>query len=155
MRAITVRQPWAWAIVHGGKDVENRTRNIAGGYRGLVAIHAALKVHEGWPLTEHSALINGVASSAESAAAFGAFGAVIGVVDLTGVHWWGDDTCHRIGGVDGRHRCSPWAMDHYRHLTLANRRPLATPVPAKGRLGLWTLPDDVEAAVLAQLGAVA
>jgi hypothetical protein len=30
MRALTVRQPWAWAIVHGGKDIENRTRNIAG-----------------------------------------------------------------------------------------------------------------------------
>jgi hypothetical protein len=43
MRALTVRQPWAWAIVHGGKDVENRTRNLAGSYRGPVAIHAALR----------------------------------------------------------------------------------------------------------------
>lgn len=24
--AISVRQPWAWAIVHGGKDVENRVK---------------------------------------------------------------------------------------------------------------------------------
>jgi hypothetical protein len=23
--ALAVRQPWAWAIVHGGKDIENRT----------------------------------------------------------------------------------------------------------------------------------
>ena len=28
MKALTVQQPWAWAIVHGGKDVENRTANI-------------------------------------------------------------------------------------------------------------------------------
>lgn len=43
MRILTVRQPWAWAIVHGGKDVENRTRNIAGAYRGPVAIHAGMR----------------------------------------------------------------------------------------------------------------
>ena len=24
--AISVRQPWAWALIHGGKDVENRTK---------------------------------------------------------------------------------------------------------------------------------
>ena len=24
--ALSVRQPWAWAIIHGGKDVENRTK---------------------------------------------------------------------------------------------------------------------------------
>ena len=26
MRAISVRQPHAWAIIHGGKDVENRSQ---------------------------------------------------------------------------------------------------------------------------------
>jgi hypothetical protein len=26
VRALTVRQPWAWAIIYGGKDVENRRR---------------------------------------------------------------------------------------------------------------------------------
>ena len=41
MRILTVRQPWAWAIIHGGKDVENRVRNIAGDYHGPIAIHAA------------------------------------------------------------------------------------------------------------------
>lgn len=40
-RILTVRQPWAWAIIHGGKTVENRVRNISGDYRGPVLIHAA------------------------------------------------------------------------------------------------------------------
>lgn len=40
MRALTVQQPWAWAIVHGGKDVENRTQ--AWSYRGPLAIHPDL-----------------------------------------------------------------------------------------------------------------
>lgn len=37
--ALTLRQPWAWAVVHGGKDVENRRRNT--GVRGTVVIHAS------------------------------------------------------------------------------------------------------------------
>lgn len=46
MKVLTVRQPWAAAIIHGGKDVENRTRNLAGSYRGPVAIHAGLAYDE-------------------------------------------------------------------------------------------------------------
>jgi len=38
MRAISVRQPWAWLIVQGYKDVENRT--WATRYRGPIFIHA-------------------------------------------------------------------------------------------------------------------
>lgn len=38
-KAISIRQPWAWAIVHAGKDIENRDWKTS--YRGPVAIHAA------------------------------------------------------------------------------------------------------------------
>jgi hypothetical protein len=40
MRAVTVRQPWAWAIAHGFKDIENRSwaPRLAPGE--LIAIHA-------------------------------------------------------------------------------------------------------------------
>lgn len=36
--ALSVRQPWAWLIVHGFKDVENRTWRT--NFRGRVLIHA-------------------------------------------------------------------------------------------------------------------
>lgn len=39
MKAISIRQPWAWLIVHGYKDVENRTRRTS--IRGPVLIHAS------------------------------------------------------------------------------------------------------------------
>jgi len=42
MKALSIRQPWAWLIVHGGKDIENRT--WATKYRGPVLIHAAKKI---------------------------------------------------------------------------------------------------------------
>jgi|SRR5215475_8636358 len=38
--ALSVRQPWAWLIVNGYKDVENRSRNTR--HRGPVLIHAGL-----------------------------------------------------------------------------------------------------------------
>ena len=38
MKAISIRQPWAWLIVHGYKDVENRT--WATKHRGPILIHA-------------------------------------------------------------------------------------------------------------------
>lgn len=36
--ALSIRQPWAWLIVNGHKDVENRTWKT--GVRGRIAIHA-------------------------------------------------------------------------------------------------------------------
>ncbi|MEM8823533.1 MAG: hypothetical protein AAGF30_07985 [Pseudomonadota bacterium] len=42
--ALSVRQPWAWAILHGGKDIENRSAysvRVGGMTTGRVAIHAA------------------------------------------------------------------------------------------------------------------
>lgn len=136
MKALTVRQPWAWAIVHGGKGVENRSRNLAGSYRGPVAIHAGLTEDEsayddemirqalgdcddGWLLAEQ----------------VGTLGAFVGVVDLVDVHqgWWAE---FEYGPVT----CcpSPWGQSGAWHLMLANPRPLAAPIPARGRLGLWT-----------------
>jgi hypothetical protein len=40
--ALSVRQPFAWMIVHGFKEVENRSRRI--NYRGPLLIHASLKL---------------------------------------------------------------------------------------------------------------
>jgi hypothetical protein len=42
MKVISVRQPWAWAIIHGGKDIENRSWKTT--LRGRVFIHAAKKI---------------------------------------------------------------------------------------------------------------
>jgi hypothetical protein len=39
MKVLSVRQPWAWALIHAGKDIENRTWPTK--YRGPVAIHAS------------------------------------------------------------------------------------------------------------------
>jgi ASCH domain-containing protein len=42
MKALTLWQPWAWLVVHGYKDVENRGWMTS--YRGPLLIHAGRKV---------------------------------------------------------------------------------------------------------------
>lgn len=152
MRIVTVRQPWAWAIVHGGKDVENRLRNIAGGYRGPIAIHAGKAFDDaGWdhralaPILE-DALLNDVEIDFVP-------GAIIGVVDLIDVHDGRDEALHtKDGEVIATRLCSSWAEPDVKHLVLAHPRPLADPIPYLGALGLRHLDDDTTARILAQTG---
>lgn len=153
MRVLTVRQPWAGAIIHREKDVENRFRNIAGTYRGPVAIHVALR-HDYDAVAAH----NAICGSLDQHSVYG-YGAIIGVVDLCGVHESGRDGC---GTRQGTARlgeliplCSEWAEPWAHHLVIANPRALAEPIPFKGALGLRTLPDDVEAAITDQLRLIA
>ena len=46
MKAISIRQPWAWLIVQGYKDVENRTWSTK--YRGPILIHAGKTLDPGF-----------------------------------------------------------------------------------------------------------
>lgn len=39
MKALSIRQPWAWLIIHGGKDIENRSRRTH--LRGRIYVHAS------------------------------------------------------------------------------------------------------------------
>ena len=46
MKAISIRQPWAWLIVHGYQDVENRTWSTK--HRGPILIHCHRVVRSAW-----------------------------------------------------------------------------------------------------------
>lgn len=144
MRILTVRQPWAWAIIHGGKDVENRVRNIAGGYRGPVAIHTALKRDDqGWVDFGAWRLTTGMRHEPM------ALGEIIGVVDLVAVH---EDACSEPGDAECGGCCTPWAMHDFWHLCMRNPRALDEPIPYRGALGLRHLDDDTTARVLELIG---
>ena len=160
MRAITIRQPWAWAVIHAGKTVENRSRNIAGAYHGLVAIHAS-KRDDLNAFIASNVLCEAVESHLPRSASGIADmrepwilnrGMIIGVADLVDVHYVDGHSERWDAEAERNATCSPWA--HHGpiwHLVFTNPRPLAYPVPVRGQLGLWTLPDDVEQAVRRQL----
>jgi hypothetical protein len=144
VKALTVQQPWAWAIVHGGKDVENRTQ--AWTYRGPLAIHAGSRFSDRGGrsplLLQHEAYADADMVK----------GAIIGVVDLVDVHG-----AQSVGFWPEQPACceSPWAETAYEqhldgrtrrdivHLVLEHPRPLAEPIPCRGALGLWTPPVEV------------
>lgn len=125
MRALTVRQPWAWAIICAGKDIENRswTNRHA---TGTVAIHA------GTGLDSLNELPRGVKRPGPEDLIHGA---IIGVVDIVRVV---------------RKGRSKWFSGPLGWV-LRNPRRLLKPIRCPGRLGLWRLPPRVRHAIDQQL----
>ncbi|MFI8967010.1 hypothetical protein ACIGO8_33430 [Streptomyces sp. NPDC053493] len=129
MRALTVRQPYADAIVWGGKATENRGRPVSGMHLGTtILIHAGKELHAS----------KVTAADLELPHAPDVRGAIIGTAVL--------DSCHE---ADPNGCCAPWGMLGFWHWTLRAARPLSRPVPADGALGLWTPTADVVGKVLA------
>lgn len=147
MKAITVKQPWAWAIAAGLKDVENRTRpspwRTASGQR--VAIHAGQSI-DGEGVLRVAELVRRQRGGPvpEQPIDPSVRGAIIATAVLRDVH-----TCTAL------RPCSPWGERGTWHLTLRDVVALDEPVPARGALGLWTLPADVERLVLGRTAVTA
>lgn len=120
MRALTIKQPWAELIIIGLKDVENRSRRTS--YRGRLAVHAGLRRVDLDDLNL-TAMPKRLRRPIEDA-------------------WRRHDNAGRVLGTVELVNCvesyaSAWAIDGYWHWILADPRPYARPVPAKGQLGLW------------------
>lgn len=135
VRAITVQQPWAWAIVSADKNVENRSQLWS--YRGRLLIHAGARwSHRG----DQSPLIQRAAHGRSLAGALD-MSAIIGTAVLVDCHLdvgcckpWGESAYAEHGGRERRHVV---------HLVLEDREPLPQPIPCPGALGLWIPPVDV------------
>lgn len=153
MRILTVRQPWAHAIIHLGKDVENRVRNIAGSYRGPVAIHVGLSEDKNaFSLSPNKEVLNDAADGTPGMQWWEKYGHIIGVVDLVDVHTSGMECSRGFSTCHEYDLCSPWAEAYSNHLVLANPRPLREPIPYRGALGLRRLDEETTAAVWSQIG---
>jgi len=122
MKAITVKQPWAWAIAHGDKDIENRGNNLRCVPLGrIIAIHAGKgKDAEGF------------VSLCKTMAETGNLESVPAVEFTTGVIGLA-----RFGGNvvehDSPYFTGPigWVLDE--------RNPLTKPLPINGKQGPWEL----------------
>lgn len=126
--ALSVRQPSAWAIIHGGKGIENRSLGSIRAGRmvpGRICIHAATGLKEDefrylhWRLAQH-----GVACPRPDALIRGA---IIGTVEVTEIITESDSEW--FGGEAGLLLSNPKAID---------------PIPASGALGYfeWTRGQD-------------
>jgi hypothetical protein len=135
LRAISVRQPWAWAIARGHKPVLNRAADT--GYRGPIAVYASFRVDlESFEDDVIRRTARGAWDPADPAAAIGG---IVAVISLAGV-------CSAAVAA-GPCGCGEWASPGAYHWQLADPRPLPWAVLAVGQPGLWELPPEVASGV--------
>lgn len=150
MKAITLIQPWSYAVAHLGKPVENRTwcppRQVVG---QRIAIHAGKKLDEDACVTVALRLMGQPQDLPDTFV----HGAVEAVATLAGFVVVENGHARAFGRADVRLMNSAWWVGPVGwHLTDVVALP--KPVPCRGAQGLWTLTDDVEADVREQMARV-
>jgi len=133
MKALSIRQPWAWLICKGFKDIENRNWHIhMPPLLNYPAISRRIYIHAS-KTSEVEKIGNGCdnecwilerLSEKQKIAYLNAridLGAIVGEVDITGC-------------VDKSD--SPWFVGVY-GFTLANPSLYKVPIPCKGKLGFF------------------
>jgi hypothetical protein len=131
IRALTLYQPWAWAVAAGKKTVENRSWRpwswlLKDNVETWLAIHAGSTYEkEG----ERFLRERGVVLSQEGSRTKGA---ILGVGRLIGCVTKSEDPM--FFGPYG------WVLD--------NLRLLSAPIFIKGQMGLWELPPNLEGLLL-------
>jgi hypothetical protein len=125
VKAISIRQPWAWAIFHG-KPVENR--NWWSAYRGPLLIHAAKKddIDGAWWIFENRETLGLPMITVEHLMNH-TKGAFVGIVKMV--------AC--VKNYD-----SPWFFGPYGHV-YRNAREFKAVIPFRGELGIFNVPDGM------------
>ena len=130
MKTISIKQPWASLIVHGIKDIENRTWRT--NFRGRVLIHAAGSYGRKFSVNLTDAQTKAAFATIAKETMFGnmPFGAIVGSVEI----------------VDCvQNHSSIWAEKGVYNWVLANPILYAKPIEnVKGKLSFWDYPGIKE-----------
>jgi len=123
VKVLSVRQPWAALIAQGVKRIENRTWSTT--YRGPLLIHAGrtIDTRAAQILAAHGVQLPELVT-----------GAIVARVQLV--------DCVRYEDLEPELAADPFAEPGGWCWVLAEAQALE-PVACAGRLGLWTLPDNV------------
>ncbi len=126
MKAISIRQPWAWMILHAGKDIENRSWPTR--FRGRVLVHAA----KGMTYQEHQDAYRFIKGFDNTLA-----------LNMPGPHsveLWRGGIVGSVEIVDCVAQSdSPWFMGEYGFVL---RNPVVLPFqPYRGALGFFDVPS--------------
>lgn len=125
--ALSIRQPWAWMILHAGKDIENRSWPTK--FRGRVLIHAAKGITYdewigAWGFSKQQKQFSESGVFMEHGLTFSNIerGGIVGEVEIV-------DCVTRSD--------SPWFMGEY-GFVLRNPKPLPF-YPCRGQLGFFRI----------------
>jgi hypothetical protein len=127
MKALSVRQPWAWLIANGFKDIENRSWDTS--YRGLILIHAGKQIDTDFSYVAANIILGWSDENWPNPGEFNK-GGIIGYAHLV--------------DVVTRHT-SPWFEGLY-GFVLKNAHPLSF-IPMPGQLSLFDVTSEIEAVV--------
>lgn len=130
LRVLSIRPPWAEAILCGQKDVENRTWSLPTDQLGRwIVVHASA----GKPTKKELARLHELAARGSTLAMQADFerGAIVGFV--------------RVVRVATQSRSRWFEGEPSRAWILADPVRLTTPIPCKGSLRLWRAPRSVVA----------
>jgi len=145
MRALSLTQPWATLVAIGAKQWE--TRGWPMRYRGELAIHAS----KGFPrgcvdLCRDEPFRSTLVSAGLATLDDLPRGAIVALVDVV--------DCLQITEANAPSG-NEYLFGNYESgrfmIQLGNVRRLSVPIAAKGSLGLWMVPPDIEARVRDQL----
>lgn len=153
-RAISLKQPWAWAVFNAGKNIENRTWWTE--YRGPIWIASSAQVtRTDYQVASH--IIERISGVRPPDSRDVVYGAILGratVSDciLPGGHVatsrpaknWPAGTA-KPPESGGPHPLQPakWHFPEQFGYVLDDLHALATPVPCKGLQRFWRVPADV------------
>ncbi len=135
MKAFTVKPLWAYLIVHGVKDCENRNIAPKPG-KGTAAIH----VSKTFTHREYDEVMSNFPPHKREQMPYETLasicGKIIGIVDYSV-----EETTE-----------SPWWDRSGKPIMLSNPRWVKVPfIPCKGALQFWTLPEDIEKQVMSSI----
>jgi len=127
MKALSVRAPWWWFILYGGKDIENRDWPTK--FRGTVYLHASKWFGKQEVYDNFQDVRDGINP--------GFCGRSVTIGEMRGLGG------HIVGTVEivdcVKESASPWFSGSY-GFVLRNPMPLANPFPFKGALGFFDVP---------------
>lgn len=128
--ALSLRQPWLWAILHAGKRIENRT--WATKYRGRIRLHAA----KTWDAEgeEYIRKTVGVCPTEAALKSLGQLGAHLG--EVTAIDCWALDEVTRLCDPEFEHEQDPWIFGPICWV-LKDLIAYPDPIPGQGYPGLY------------------
>lgn len=131
MRALSIRQPWPWAILFASKSVENRDWRTT--YRGRILLHASKGCTREEYDEARAFFVGRVGLDIGSIPRLEDLprGAIVGAVTLSGV----------VSESD-----SPWFVGRF-GFVLRDPVALIDPVPCRGDRGIFEVPPEVALAV--------
>ncbi len=147
MKALTIKQPWAWAITNGTKRVENRTwRPLFDIVGQRIAIHSSARIDKA-ELLAYTALGAWLEPTVNALPT----GSIVGTAIVAGYSVMeGNRITQQSKGTQGYNpRADPWFCGPVGWLLEDVRK--VEPIPCKGALGLWDVPPAILAEIETQL----